>query len=54
MKAKRNRLIGVVVVSIFIMLPLGMAQAQDLSLWLDKWFKITFTRRPLFTTWDRV
>jgi len=47
MKAKRNWLIGVIVVSVLVILPLGMAQAQDLSLWLDKWFKVTFTKTAL-------
>jgi hypothetical protein len=47
MKAYRNWFIGVVLVSVIIMFPLGMAQAQDLSLWLDKWFKVTFTKTAL-------
>jgi hypothetical protein len=43
--AKRNWLIGVVLVSVFVMLPLGMAQAQDsLSMWQGKWFKVTYSK----------
>jgi len=48
MKRNRSWLIGVVVVAVFVMLPLGMAQAQeDLSMWQGKWFKVTYTKTAL-------